>query len=257
MCCKKAIIVTAIMLILSACGASESQIATAIAMTEQAAPSDTPNPTSTSEPTSTFTPIPSPTFTLTPTPDTRVISENPNDLILELSEMPVDGKFYLAYSTPHRNWEVINVRGIEDGTKYVEKTGRIDAWILEYDRGTISSRYPPYVVLNPVLYKSSLGSEYVMHENNGPCVSDDGKMSKIEQLDIGDEAYLCLWKEMTSSGKYHYEYVVYFRYRNVFFGVYGGGYEDVFDKEKVIEIAELQMERLSSFPLQSEVTFSP
>ena len=96
-----------------------------------------------------------------------------------------------------------------------------------------------------------------MHENGDPCYDEDGRMSMVEQLDLGDESYLCLWKEMTSSGQYQYEYVVFLRYRNIFMSVTGGGFEGTFDKKKVIEIAELQMEKLSSFPLQSEVTFYP
>lgn len=58
-----------VVFILSACTASESQIATAIAKTELALPSDTPAPTLTFTPTSTFTLTPSPTSaeTLTPT----------------------------------------------------------------------------------------------------------------------------------------------------------------------------------------------
>jgi len=246
-----------IVLILSACTASESQIATAIAKTEQASPSDTPAPTSTALPTLTDTPIPSPTFTLTPTPDVRVIDANPNLLILERTDLPPEGKFHLVYSTPHRNYEIISVRGQANGTKYLEVTGRVDGWILEYDRGTLAARVPEYVGLYPVLYKTDAGAEYVMHEDGDLCSSPDGKTTKLEELAIGDESLLCLWKEMQSSGKYYYMCDVYMRYRNVFFSVYGGGFEDTFDKEWVIDIAQRQLEKLESHPLSDVVLFTP
>jgi hypothetical protein len=246
-------ILICVVIFLSACTPSDSQIAEAIAKTEQASPSDTSDTSDTS--------VASPSSTITPMPDTSVINENPRHLILEDDEMPSDGDFYLAYENPDRNWEIIDSRGSEDGTLFIEEAGRVDGWTMKYEGGIKSSRnptrYPDYVNFYSVLNKSSYGSEYEMHENGDPCDDEDGKMSTVEQLDLGDESYLCLWKEMTSSGQYQYEYVVFLRYRNIFMSVTGGGFEGTFDKEKVIEIAELQMEKLSSFPLQSEVTFYP
>ncbi len=79
----------------------------------------------------------------------------------------------------------------------------------------------------------------------------------VEELDIGDKAYLCLERIMQSSGKYLYYYDLYIAYRNLYMGVTGAGVEDEFDLERVLEIANKQMEKIYSQPLVDEVTFSP
>lgn len=252
--------------VMSSCSPNDSQIATAIAKTQLAEITDTPFPTNTREPTTTNTITPSPTFTITPTytptytptPDTRVIDVNPQKMILERSELPSEGKFYLYNSTPHRNFEVISVRGRVAGTKYIDKTGRVDGWIIEYLRGTSLARVPDYVVLYPVLYKTASGSDYVMHESGHPCnYTDNIKYDPIKELAIGDESYICFYKEMQSSGVYYIEYWIPIVYRNVFFGIQAGGDIDTFDEEWVIDITEKQIEKLKSFPLSNKVTWTP
>jgi len=247
-----------ILILLSACSPSESQISTAIAETELASPSDTPAPTFTFTPTSTFTitPSPIPTETLTPTPDVRVINEDPKSIYLTREDLPKEGKYYLGYSTPNRNYEVVSARGEVEGTKYLEKTGRVDGWIIDYYRGTIAARVSEFISLNPIIYKEANGPEYLLQERGGPCFPDID-YTFIRELDFGDQAYLCLKKVMQSSGKYYYTYYVQIALRNVYIGVYAGGIEDTFNEEWVVDVAYQQFQRLESFPLVDEVTFSP
>jgi len=103
-----------ILLILSACNASESQIATAIAETELASPSETPAPTFTFIPTSTvtLTPSPAPTETLTPTTIISLIQteQSYNCMTIGLfedfiySSIGVRAKFYPTVSTDATIW---------------------------------------------------------------------------------------------------------------------------------------------------------
>jgi len=243
-------------LFLVSCSPSQSSVETAIAQTQEAAPTATtiPEPSATSEPTATPTLTPSPS----PTPDVRVIDADPQDMFLALSELPLEGKYYLGSMTPNRNSEVIAFRGIEAGTKYIEETGRIDGWIVEFLRGTRLARVPEYVDLNPIIFLHADGPTYLLAEDGGPCNPQDGDYTTLQDdLSLGHESALCLWKKMQPGGQNYVEYFIPVRYRNVYFGVYGGGFEDTFDPEWVIALAQAQLEKIQQLPLADEVTFTP
>ena len=52
-------------------------------------------------------------------------------------------------------------------------------------------------------------------------------------------------------------YFVFGIYRNVIFGILAGGMENLVSEEHVIEHATLLLDKIKTFPLTAEVSYSP
>lgn len=249
-----------ICIFLPACSPSESDISTAIAMTQLAMPSDTPSPipppTSTSTPAHTETPTPTPTST----PDLRVINVDPRKLLLEKGDLPSEGKYYLPNSSwisPHRNSEIISGWGVEEGREYLEKTGRVDGWWAAYARGTRAVLAPEEIYDNVVLYRTHEGALLIISEFS-QCRDPENGFTLIEEdLNIGDATNVCIDIEMQPSGKNRVWYRIEFLYRNIFHAVIGWGWEEEVTLEFVEGIARVLLSKLEAAPLSDKVTFEP
>lgn len=245
--------------LLSACGASENTVATAIALTQNAAPTSTPVPsTATLPPAPSDTPEPAPTATSTP--DTRVVDTDPKNLLLEREDLPTEAKYYLPHSswiTPHRNSEIISTWGAEWGREYLDSTGRIDGWLIYLARGTSTVIAPEQVFDNVMLFKTPEGARLFLDEY-ATCKDPEGEYQIVNtDFIVGDGTNVCTWKEMQSSGKNRVEYRIEFTRRNVAHAVTGWGWEADVKPEYVQQIALALLEEIDQAPLASEVSFRP
>ena len=177
----------------------------------------------------------------------------PRDIVLGKDELPQEGRFYLYYETPHRNSEVVSGWGAEEGARYLDASGRVDGWIKGYARGTTTTRVPEYLEINAVLYKAAGGGA---HGDSvlGVCAED---YTLVDEPSLGDHASVCLWKEMQPSGKNYLTYELTTDYRNVRAQIWATGFEGSFDLEWLLGIGDLQIEKLSGFPLAEAVTYTP
>ena len=81
--------------------------------------------------------------------------------MLEKDDLPKDAKYYLpgpSWKSPHRNSEIISGWGKEKGQEYLEKTGRIDGWVVYYARGTSTVRAPEQIYPNIIQYEHCEGA---------------------------------------------------------------------------------------------------
>jgi hypothetical protein len=236
---------------LVACKPSEAAIQEALAQTQTAQTTNTFTP----EPTSTHTPEPTltPTFTPTvsPTPDTRVITVDSKELMLEKDDLPSEAKYYLpnyTWISPHHNSEIVSAWGVEEGTIYLQETGRIDGWWVDYLRGTNTVRAPEEIYQNIIQYESAEGAYLTLTEYN--TRGDDPDYSLMDlNLSIGDVTFVYYWKEMQSSGEYRVKYAIESQYRNYVSIIVGWGWEKEFDLDYVIQIAEIAMDKIKAAPL--------
>jgi hypothetical protein len=212
-----------------------------------------PQATSTAEATATPEPTSTPTLEPTPTPDVRVIDMAPRAIVLTKDELPQEGKFYLYDETPHRNSEVVSGWGVEEGARYLDESGRIDGWTKGYARGTTTTRVPEQLDINVILYKAAGGGAYA-DSVLGVCAED---WTLIDEPEIGDHASLCLWKEMQPRGKNYLIYELNLDLRNVRVQLWAYGFEDSFDLEWLLGVADLQIEKLSGLPVSESVTYAP
>jgi hypothetical protein len=258
---KKIILTLIVLVFLSACAPSapsQGDIQTAIAQTEQALPTLTPTfiPTNTPEPT--FTSVP--TIAPSPTPDQRVIDGNPEDFLMQLEDLPKDAKYYLPNSTwisPLRNSEIVSGWGVDEGREYLEKTGRVDGWTVDYERGTKTVITPEEMYDNVVLYRTVDGAHLIITEYSN-CSDPKSDFTELEiDFKIGDMTKACISRQMQSSGDNRVWYLIEFTYRNFYHSVGGWGWENEVRPEYVQDIARTLLAKLEAAPLSNEVTFSP
>lgn len=247
-------------ILLASCAPSQADVERAIAETQTAqAVLSTVTPTPSAVPTATETPTPVPTSTPsgtpTPTPDVRVFDAAPRSVILTRDELPPEGRFYLYDESPHRNSEIISGWGAERGAEYLDKTGRIDSWMIDYERGTTTTRVPEFLTINTVIYRDATG-RVATEEILGRCDANQG-FNEIEDPKIGDASFLCLQRETQPNGKDYLIYYLNVGFRNFGFQFQAFGYEDSFDLSWLLNVAELQIAKLGALPLTELVTYSP
>lgn len=240
--------------IFSSCTPSEVMIQTAMAQTESVLPTST----NTAEPTSTATNTPEPTFTLTATitetptstPDLRIIDIDSKDFLLDKNDMPAEGKYYVPnqlWISPDHNDEVVGRMG-KDGTSFIKETGRIDGWMIVFNRGSSRVRVPEEVLHYIAQFETCEGAliavekyaEYTL-DNEVELVDDD--------YDLGDKTVISKYRKIQPGGEYIVIYYVETAYRNYVSEVAAYGYEDEFDLDYVIQIAQIPLAMLADAPL--------
>ncbi len=110
-------------------------------------------PTKTLAPT--VTPLP------TSTPDLSTIKADPEDLLLELKDLPIVGEYYLPKNglSPNRNSEIIQRLGTEKGEAYIQETGRLDGWTVTYERGITIQTIPQVIIDNISMFETIEGAQ--------------------------------------------------------------------------------------------------
>lgn len=236
---------------------SEGAVQTAIAQTQLADPSATPlpSPTATLEPTSTHTPTPllTETPTPTPTPDLRIIDVDPKSILLTKAEMPADGRYYIPNETwmsIHLNSEVVSGWTVEVGRNYLEKSGRILGWWVDYLRGSTTVRMPEVVMINVVKYRTAEGAHWTATNFSRDITQPEDGWKKIENpIDFGDLNNTVTKSKITSGGDKIIQYELSYTYRN--FGVFiiGYGLEKDVSIEFVNNIGRAILKKLEAAPL--------
>lgn len=245
------------LLILTACAPSEAQIQKAISQTQTAQPIPPQAPTQT--PTNTIIPADTPT----PTPDLRVIDLDPETFLLDVDDLPVEGKYYLprkSWYSPHRNSEIVSALGAEEGRKYLEETGRVDGWWVIYKRGTKTVNMPEEVNDNPVMSKTTHGAKVILEKYSTCAEAAMDKNDFIElsgNAHIGDDSRWCVLKEMQPNGKNKVWLRLEFIYRNYYHGISGYGWESEVTPEFFEGVANALLDKLKAAPLSDTVTYSP
>jgi len=245
-----------IMIFLSSCQQlSEAAIQKAIDQTQSILPTST----NTSAPTTTATNTPEPTFTLTATitptftltPDVRIIAIGPEQFLLEKGDLPADAKYYVPnqlWISPDHNDEVIGRMGENDGGKYLRETGRIDGWYIFFKRG--SSRVPaPKELSHRISQFESCEGALIAVEKYTAYKIDNKYEMVDDDYDLGDKTVISKYRELQPGGEYIVRYYVETAYRNYVSQILAYGYEEKFDLEYVIQIAEIALELLADAPL--------
>jgi hypothetical protein len=125
-------------------------------------------PTETQAPTATATPIP------TSTPDLSTITVDPKNFLLEFEDLPIVGKYYLPKDglSPYRNSEIIQRLGTEKGEKYIQVTGRLDGWIVTYERGVRIQTIPQVIIDNISMFQTIEGAQLSINNDVGTLSSN-------------------------------------------------------------------------------------
>jgi len=238
--------------ILAACAPSADAVSTAIAQTQAANPTATRTPTKTPPPTATATLTPS------PTPDTRVIDSDPRELLLQKSNLPALGKYYLpgeSWMSPLTNSEIVSSWTVEEGKAYLAETGRIHGWVVIFRRGTNSVTMPEEVYDNAVIYSSVEGAQLIVTKYGDRNIENGYK--EIEVPEIGELSRAFRKEEINSSGATRVWLRFIFSYRNVYHDVELWGWKADVPMQFAVDIANQLLEGLKQLPVSDKVKFTP
>jgi hypothetical protein len=243
------------------CRLSEQVFQEAISQVQVSEAVNTPKPTLTPtlEPafTSTVTPAFTPTETQAPsqtptlTQDLRIITADPKDLLLSLEELPSEPQYYL----PNEEWmsqlsnsDVISDWGVEEGELYLEETGRINGWVVTYKKGSSTASAPEQLYQNIVQYETSEGANIAFTKYAYNTRTTEFSLINHDGI-IGDATSVFMHKTLETDNRYRVNYVVQSRYKNYISIVAGWGWEDEFNLDYVIRIAEIEMDKIKSAPM--------
>ena len=260
---KKTILSALVMiLVLSACTPSQSQISTSAAETELASPSKTPLPSLT--PSLTPSLIPTETATPTPTPDLRVVDGDPALMLLSAEDLSVVAVYYQSnhnlaqlYKPPYRNSELISAYGEEKAAKYIADSGRIDGRGIVFSTNTNAPDTPQHIISEIVIFATNDGPGVDATGVSPVDVCELSKLADWVSVDIGVDAFAC-YTELTLIGEWTKDlHILKGVYRNISFQITILGAEASLSDTVAIMLGKLQLEKIMGFPLAPEVTYSP
>ena len=246
------------LVILAACASSAPSteaINTAIAQTEAAKPTSTKLPTDTPAPTATATATI--TASPSPTPDIRVIDIDPRKLLLEKSDLPAAGKYYLpsGWMSPLTNAEIVAEWTVEEGKAYLAETGRIHGWKASYQRGTNGAALPDEYYDNVVIYSTSEGAQLIITKYG--ISEGESAYKQIDAPQVGDLSIVHQKTETDASGGTRVWFRIAFSYRNVYHTLILYGWETEVSLDLGLELANKLVDDLKQLPLSDTVEFSP
>ncbi len=209
-----------------------------------------PTFTHTPEPTATPTIEPTSTPTVTPTPDLRVITLDSYEFLLTKEDCPPEAGYYIPYEnwmSPHYNIEILSQMGHDEGSKSLEKTGRILGWVVIFRIGAANVKAPPEFYHNITQFKNHEGA---LHNINDSSTTHEILNYKLveDNYPLGDYSRVYSRRELNKNGEVFIEYRIETAYRN-YLSIVGGYGTSEFDIDYVLNIAEIALEKLKSAPL--------
>ena len=207
--------------------------------------------------TPTYTITPQPTFTSTlmlvpipsSTPDVRVIKTDIRKFLLQQTDLPLEGRYYLpssSSSSPHHNYEIIQDVGQAFGDQYINETGRMDGWYANYARGGGDSSLPVEILNSVVAFGSVEGARVYMERYVQGFNLAAGYVTMETDLEIGDSTAVFEKKDGETVN-----YVIEFSCRNFIQRIVGIGLKADADKKLIVDIAYLLLNRLQNAPVTS------
>jgi hypothetical protein len=249
-------------MILAACASSapsEDVINTAIAQTQAANPTATQQPANTPSPSATVTITPTATYTPNPTPDIRLLDIDPRNLLLQKSDLPAEGRYYLPganWTSPVTNSEIVSSWTVDEGKAYLAETGRIHGWLVYYQRGTNNVLMPEQVYDNVVLYSTSEGAQVIVTKYGARGLVEDG-FKELDTPEIGDLSRAFQLTKTDASGMTKVTLYLIFSYRNVYHTLVFWGWKEEVSVDFAVNIANRVLDNLEQLPLSTRVEFQP
>lgn len=197
-----------------------------------------------------------PSATLIPsaTPDLRIIQLTSERFLLQLRDLPPQGRMYLPPNTlgPFRNPAYLTLWGETRGQEYLTATGRLDGYRVAYYRGSEGVWAPEWISCIISRYASVDGARLALSEYN-PSVATwqaEGWVTVEDPPQIGETTAALGRKQDPQSDEL--KLVVYrleFSYRNYAVVLEAPGRVDEFLRGYVDDAALLVLERLQAAPL--------
>lgn len=246
--------------LLGSCAPSETQVATAVTQTP------TTRPTYTLTPKHTLTPKPArptdtPTSTYTLTPQTTHPTDTPASIYSPTPKVEPDGRIIVgqpvdymprpedldrwywnpgisSWDSPMTNEQIIDLLGVEEGQKYIEKSGRKLGHNRCLLRKTGNDYLPEIICFQIIFYETSEGASQALSPDWDPLgwYTDEIFIEGIET--IGEESYFTYKEHDVDGDENAIDFTSRFRIRNVHGSVNIWGKKGYIDVQYLINISK-------------------
>jgi hypothetical protein len=184
----------------------------------------------------------------------RVIQLTPERFLLQLRDLPREGKMYLPPNSlgPWRNQAYLTQWGEDKGQVYLDRTGRVDGYRVTYYRGSEGVWAPEWIACTVSRYASVAGAQLAVQEynpvvatwqsagwvvvENPPLVGESTAASGRKQDPESSETRLVIFR-------------LEFSYRNYAVALEAPGRVDEFLRGYVESAASVVLARLQAAPL--------
>jgi hypothetical protein len=188
--------------------------------------------------------------------DSRIIDADPSAFLLRPEDLPAQAGYYLpgsGYSGAYHNEEVLSGWGLERGQLYLERTGRVDGYWVDYVRGGEAAAAPEEFFCNVVEFETVEGAQLSLNEYNlvALAVPGNAHWDFVDRptIELGDENIILSTREVQPDGGSKIWYRIEFSYRNFVGVVAGWGREEEVRHEFVEAAARTLLEKMESAPL--------
>lgn len=179
-----------------------------------------------------------------PTADLQLLKANAPVLLLNVADLPSEGKYLLPVpsgSGELDNQAVVDSWGADAGGKYISDTGRLDGWWIQFNRTVDGAAVPSEVYDSIVLYQTPAGARLSVQTYARHGMQDYTEVQGIPQIGDGARAFV-----RKNGG--NVDYVLYFSFRNFQHVVEILGTETDATPAFAMGLAEKLLQRLKSAP---------
>lgn len=179
-----------------------------------------------------------------PTPDFGILKRDAPLLLMNAADLPTEGK----YLVPGTDWTgeldnqaVLTSWGADEGGKYINETGRVDGWWIQFNRSASGAAVPAEVYDSIVLYQTEAGAQLSLKNYAGHGMANYVEVQGTTQIGDGARAFVL----KTGS---RVDYVLYFSFRNYQHVVEIIGQENEVTPAFAQKIAQGLVQRIQSAP---------
>lgn len=149
--------------------------------------------------------------TQAPTADLRIVKADSPLLLMNVTDLPREGKYTVLgtdWTGEVNNQAVLDAWGAEEGGKYIDETGRLDGWWIQFNRTASGAALPSAVYDSVAVYKTVAGARLSVQKYAAHGMQTYTEVQGLQQ--IGDGARAFALKKGANL-----DYVLYFSYRNL------------------------------------------
>jgi hypothetical protein len=216
---------------------------------------------------------PTPTFSVTPTQylgtpiaetdllESSIINEKYlRKFIPELNDLPNLARYRICNGCEDivTNQEIIWSWGKAKADRYIDETGRINGWSIQYERGSLEVYAPEVLTLSVQIYNNSAGASLMIKNFNAMQVfPEQGWVQEQCRVDLIRD---CIYLKKTRLDHGGHEIVIsrlYFSYHNLVGVVTGEGWPEDVVPEILEATAHKMYQKMSASPLTTSVALTP
>ncbi len=145
-----------------------------------------------------------------PTPDLAALKTDAPLLLMNVADLPSEGKYLLPEPTGTGeldNQAVLDAWGADEGGQYISETGRVDGWWIQFNRTSDGAPVPSEVYDSVVLYRTPGGARVSVEKYAGHGMANYVEVQGTDQIGDGARAFVL------KNGS-NVDYVLYFSLRN-------------------------------------------